>query len=76
MLQRSLNSFVQKFGFTKRQTRDALSRLKELGLVVTELRTVKIGDAIFGNVLFIAPVPKKLKKFELELNIKAGKDIQ
>lgn len=64
MLQRSLKSFAEQFGITKRQAQDALMRLKKLGVVETQLRTVRTKSSAMGNVLYIAPVTDKLKQIE------------
>lgn len=64
MLQRTLQSFSDHFGITKRQVQDALSRLKKLGVVETRLRTVKTKAVAMGNVLFVAPIPEKLQQIQ------------
>lgn len=56
-LQRSYQSFADQFGFTKRETTDALKRLRDAGLVTLELRTIKTTEGlVMNNVLYVEPV--------------------
>lgn len=53
MLQRSYDSFVEQFGFTKRQVRDACQRLENIGVITRHFRTINVNGTKMGNVLFI-----------------------
>lgn len=53
LLQRSYDSFVEQFGFTKRQVRDACQRLEKLGVIRRDFRTIEVNGTKMGNVLFI-----------------------
>ncbi|MGV6478802.1 primosomal protein I [Pantoea agglomerans] len=60
-LQRSYQSFANQFGFTKRETTDALKRLRDLGLITLELRTVQTSDGMtLANVLFVGVIPEAI----------------
>ena len=61
-LQRSYGSFAEQFGFTKKQARLAIEFLKEKGVITTELRTVEANGAKLNNVLYLEPVPERLKQ--------------
>jgi hypothetical protein len=61
-LQRSYGSFAEQFGFTPRQARSAIEFLKDKGVVTTELRTIEANGARMNNVLFLEPVPERLKQ--------------
>lgn len=62
-LQRSLQSFADQFGLTKRQVQDAIKFLRDKGLIKTELRTVTTSEGLkVGNALFIEPVPEMIQK--------------
>lgn len=52
-LQRSRKALEQKFGFTQEQIRDALALLEKMNLIKRHRRSVKIGDIVGLNVLFI-----------------------
>lgn len=62
LLQRSYDSFAEQFGFTKRQVTDAVKRLEDSGLVERHFRTIKSGDKLVNNVLFIAINAQKIKE--------------
>lgn len=66
MLQKSCAEFVEKFGFSDKQVRRALSALERQGLIRRELRTVKIGGRLMNNVMYIAPVPERLEELSKE----------
>ncbi|WP_242365604.1 hypothetical protein [Yersinia enterocolitica] len=61
-LQRDYQSFADQFGFSKRAATDAIKRLRDAGLITTELRTIKnaLGRSI-PNVLFVEPVPELIE---------------
>lgn len=57
-LQRSYQAFADQFGFGKRETADALKRLRDAGLITLELRTIEALDGLkCANVLFVGVVP-------------------
>lgn len=61
-LQRSYQSFSDKFGFTKRQIQDACYFLRDKGLITLEPTTVTLDDGTkLGNVLFIGINPNAVK---------------
>lgn len=62
MLQRSYQSFSEQFGYTKRQVTEAMKRLKEKGLVNMEFRTIVVNGTPVNNVLYLAPVPEKIRE--------------
>lgn len=61
-LQRSYQSFADKFGFTKRQVTDAMKRLQSKGLVTLEFRTLNVNGLKLTNVLYIEPVAEMIEK--------------
>ncbi|MGE7947935.1 DnaD domain-containing protein [Lysinibacillus sp. NPDC093688] len=52
-LQRSYDSFVDQFGFSKKQVRVAMDRLEKLAVIRREFRTVQTNGTSLSNVLFI-----------------------
>lgn len=60
-LQRSYQAFANQFGFSKRETTDALKRLRAAGLITLELRTVTTSEGtILNNVLYVEVVPEAI----------------
>lgn len=62
-LQRSYQSFADQFGFGKRETTDALKRLRDAGLITLELRSIDAPgfDGVkMHNVLFVEPVAERI----------------
>jgi len=53
-LQRSYDSFVAQFGFSKKQVREAMDRLEQLGLIIRDFRTISKNGTSLSNVLFIS----------------------
>ena len=53
ILQLNYEQIRSKFGFSKNQARDALSRLEKAGLIERECRTVDTTRSKLGNVMFI-----------------------
>lgn len=53
LLQRSYDSFSEQFGITKRQAREAICRLEELGFIKRHFRTIEANNTKLSNVLFI-----------------------
>ena len=52
-LQRDYSTFVNLYGFTKNQIRDAFNRLEAAGILKITHETVTLPDRILGNVMFI-----------------------
>jgi len=52
-LQRSYDSFVEQFGFSKKQVREAMDRLEKLGIISRDFRTVQSNGTSLSNVLYI-----------------------
>ena len=62
LLQRSYKAFAEQFGLTKRQAQDACTRLaKVYGVVRLVFRTIDSPTGRLANVLFIEPVPEKIR---------------
>ncbi len=69
MLQRSLQSFSDQFGLSKRQVSDALKRLEDAGLIIKQIRTIQISLGRLNNVMYVAPVPEKIAALDHDSNI-------
>lgn len=65
-LQRSYQSFSDKFGFTKRQVAEAMKRLQKMGLVTLEYRTINVNGQQLNNVLYIEPVAELVEKITFQ----------
>jgi hypothetical protein len=62
LLQRSYQSWAEQFGLTKRQAKDACFRLEnDYGVIRRVFRTIDTPTGRLANVLFIAPVPEKIR---------------
>ena len=59
-LQRSYEQLSEHFGISKRQAKDAVVRLEELGAIRRIFRNVESGAGMMGNVMFIAIMPKRV----------------
>ena len=59
-LQRNYEQLSEHFGISKRQAKDAVVRLEELGAVKRIFRNVECGAGMMGNVMFIAIDPKRI----------------
>ncbi|GLY09572.1 DnaD domain protein [Pseudobacillus badius] len=66
LLQRSYDSFVEQFGLTKRQVKDAFKRLEDAGVIKRVFRTIDAGNTRLGNVLFIELNVEKVKVMTFE----------
>ena len=67
MLQRSYQSFATQFGFTKRQVMEAMYRLeKTYGVIRKELRHLDTPYGRCANVLFVAPIPARIRVMTCE----------
>jgi hypothetical protein len=53
LIQRSYDTYVELYGFTKRQVKDAFHYLESEGLVTLDFRTIDSPGGKLGNVLFI-----------------------
>lgn len=53
LLQRSYDSFSDQFGLSKRQAKEAIVRLEELGFIKRHFRTIEANNTKLNNVLFI-----------------------
>jgi len=60
-LQRSYSSFVNQYGFTKDQVRDAFNRLETAGILKITHETVRLPERALGNVMFIDLIFEGLK---------------
>ena len=60
LLQRSYDRLAEHFGLSKRQAKDAVVRLEELGAVRRVFRNVDCGAGMMGNVMFIAIDPAQV----------------
>ena len=52
----------QQFGLSKKQSRDCLIRLENLGVIRRVLRNVQFSTGMRNNILYIELVPSVLKK--------------
>ncbi|HGU0363308.1 TPA: replication protein [Escherichia coli] len=60
-LQRSYQAFAEQFGFGKRETADALKRLRDTGFITLDLRTVEMLDGVkCSNILFVGINPQAI----------------
>jgi hypothetical protein len=63
LVQRSYGSFVEQFGFTKRQVKAALKFLEEQGVISLNFRHITIQDGRkLPNVLFIGIYPARVRE--------------
>lgn len=60
-LQRSYDQITEKFGITKKQARDALITLEELGVVTRHFRTITVSGMRHSNVMYLELHPDILK---------------
>lgn len=67
-LQKSYDAFAEQFGVTKRQVRDAVARLEEVGVIRRDFRTITQGSMTMNNVLFIHLDIEKLKELSYPSN--------
>ena len=70
LLQRSYDQIAEHFGLSKRQAKDAVVRLEELGAIRRVFRNVDYGAGTMGNVMFIAIEPARI--FELTYPEQSG----
>ncbi|MGO5413718.1 hypothetical protein [Slackia isoflavoniconvertens] len=60
LLQRSYDQLADHFGISKRQAKDAVVRLEEIGAVKRVFRNVECSTGLMGNVMFIAISPERI----------------
>ena len=60
LLQRNYESFANQFGFSKRQVRDAMTRLESIKVIKRYFRNIVVNGKKINNVLFIELKPKVL----------------
>ena len=60
-LQRSYEQITEKFGISKKQARDALITLEELGVVKRHFRTITVSGMRHSNVMYLELNPDILK---------------
>lgn len=65
-LQRNYQQISERFGLSKTQAARAVKRLRDLGLVTMEFRTVETAKGPLPNVLFLEPVPERLAEITHE----------
>lgn len=67
-LQRSYQSFADQFGISKKQVREAMDTLEELGVVSRELRNISTDEGLtLSNVLFIGINVEALKTLSAQV---------
>jgi len=59
-LQRNYQQISDQFGLSKTQAARAVKRLRDLGLITMEFRTVETAKGPIPNVLYLEPVPERL----------------
>lgn len=61
LLQRNYEQLAEQFGETKRNVRDAITRLESFGIIRRQFRTIETATGVrCNNVLFIELVPERL----------------
>ena len=65
-LQRSYQSFMDQFGLSKKQVREAMQRLVERELITTDFRTITQHGIVLNNVLFINVNYQKIEELTIE----------
>jgi hypothetical protein len=61
LLQRGYKEYEELFGLSSKQSREAIIRLENLGLIKRVFRTIISGGTKYSNVMFIQIFPKKIK---------------
>ncbi len=62
MLRRSYSDLEEQFGLSKKQCRDSLIRLENLGVIRRVLRNINTSTGMRNNILYIDLVPSVLQK--------------
>ena len=68
-LQRNYQQIADRFGMSKNQAARACKRLRDLGLITMEFRTVQTGKGPLPNVLFLEPVPERIAEINEPVRI-------
>lgn len=79
MLQRSYEELADTFNLTKRQVKDAIVLLEQLGVVKRDFRTIKTAAGVrANNVMYLDLVPSKLQEitFPSDSSVDAADDIK
>ena len=63
LLQRNYQDFADKFGLSKKQTKNAFDLLEELGIIYREFRILEIRGRAINNVLYIGLDVDKLREY-------------
>lgn len=75
LLQKSYGDFENTLGLSKKQSREALIRLQEMGLVKRIFRDIEVNGMKISNVLFIQVFPLKIKEItDLTPSFPVGND--
>lgn len=73
-LQRSYEQFSELFGFTKSQVKRAIKRLEKAGIITVEFRNITTESGLkLCNVMYIEPVPEKIKEITYSKNKNTSK---
>lgn len=72
LLQKSYTQLCEKFGYSEKQTRDAIVRLEQIGVIRRVFRTIILKGKRMNNVMYIELIPNKLK----ELTCVGDEDLQ
>jgi len=75
-LQRNYQQLSEQFGLSKNQAARAVKRLRDLGLVTMEFRTVETSKGNIPNVLFLEPVPERLAEITYPFSERARVSLQ
>lgn len=63
LLQRNYQDFADQFGLSKKQAKDALDLLENLGIIYRDFRTLVIRGRAMNNVLYIGLNVDKLREY-------------
>ncbi|PEM60296.1 DnaD domain-containing protein [Bacillus toyonensis] len=61
-LQKNYQQLADTFGFTKLQVKRACDLLTDMLLIKIEFRTINVNGKVLNNVMFVEPVPTKIKQ--------------
>ncbi len=60
-LQKSYSNYYEFFGTSKKVIKTSIDNLIRLGLIKREFRKVKINNMLLNNVMYLEPIPDKIK---------------
>ncbi len=60
-LQKSYSNYSEFFGTSKKVIKTSIDNLIRLGLIKREFRKVKINNMLLNNVMYLEPIPDKIK---------------